>query len=261
LPWAEAVILLIIIGNITFRWVLHDVDISSWQFPSLVSDQRLSLAGYWLAMIGLPLFQFMVLRWLWRWMIWFRLLHLISKVRLILLPTHPDKSGGLGFMGEPPVPFSMLTLALGIVISAFIAGRMVFFEAHLADFYVAIGTFVFVCILINVIPLMVFFASLRKSRIAGIFAYSALIDRHHREFTQKWLGPKPENELLIGNADISSMCDFTPVYEAIEGMKPFPFDLKIMISTVVVSIIPLVPLLALEMPIADLLKALMGLLL
>lgn len=260
MPWAEAVFLLIIIGNITFRWVIHDIVISTWQIPD-ASAQHLSLAGYWLFIVSMPLFQFMILRWLWRWAIWFRLLHLISKIRLYLLPTHPDKSGGLGFLGEPPVPFSMITMAFGIVVSAFIAGRMVFFNASLSDFYGAIAGFVFICILINIIPLLVFFSALRKVRISGIFEYSALVDRHHREFTEKWFGLNPDKELLIGNADISSMCDFTPVYEAIEGMKPFPFNLKIMLSTILVSIMPLLPLLALEMPVGDILKALVGFLL
>jgi hypothetical protein len=44
-------------------------------------------------------------------------------------------------------------------------------------------------------------------------------------------------------------------------MTPFPFDLKAMLATVLTSIVPLVPLAALIMPIGDLLKLLVGLVL
>ena len=259
--WAEAIILVLIIGNIAFRWVAHEVTVSSWQFPDVHEDQNPSRAAFWLLTVSIPIFQFIVLRWLWRWIIWFRLLLLISKTPLNLTPTHPDKAGGIGFLGEPPAPFSMITMTFGIVISAIIASKMIFSNALLPDFYVLIGVFIFICILINIIPLLVFFKPLRKTRVKGVFDYSALIQHHHLQFTDKWLKSTSGEELLIGNPDISSMCDFAPVYDSIEKMNPFPFNLKIMLATIVVSILPLLPLVALTMPLAELLKVLVGFLL
>jgi len=256
--WAEAIILLLIIGNIAFRWVTHEVTVSSWQFPEINADQKISQAAVWLLTVSVPLFQFIILRWLWRWIVWFRLLQLISKTPLNLTPTHPDKAGGIGFLGEPPAPFSMVTVTFGIVISGIIAGRMIFFHELLSAYYPLIGVFVFICILINILPLLIFFKVLRITRIRGIFEYSALIQKHHLEFTTKWFKSASTDELLIGNPDISSMCDFTPVYDSIENMHPFPFDFKIMLATVIVSIFPLLPLVALMMPISELLKVLVG---
>jgi hypothetical protein len=115
--------------------------------------------------------------------------------------------------------------------------------------------------MINIVPLLIYFKPLRRTRINGIFAYSALIQKHHLQFTDKWFKSASTDELLIGNPDISSMCDFTPVYESIESMHPFPFNFKIMIATVIVCIIPLVPLIGLTMPLGDLLKVLVGFLL
>jgi hypothetical protein len=259
--WAEAIIVILIIANITFRWVSNEVTVSSWQFPDIHADQNPSRAAFWLFTVSVPVFQLIVLRWVWRWIIWFRLLWMISKTQLNLTPTHPDKAGGIGFLGEPPAPFSMMTLAFGIVISAFIAGKIIFLQAHLSEFYVLIGIFVFICILINIAPLLVFFKSLRKTRIKGIFTYSALVQRHHLEFTEKWFKSASSGELLIGNPDISSMCDFAPVYQSIESMNPFPFDLKTMLATVIASVLPLLPLLTLTMPLGELVKALVGFLL
>jgi hypothetical protein len=67
-----------------------------------------------------------------------------------------------------------------------------------------------------------------------------------------------DKEMLIGNPDISSMCDFTPVYESIERMTHFLLISKSMLATVLASIVPLLPLAAMIMPIGDLLKLLVG---
>jgi len=131
----------------------------------------------------------------------------------------------------------------------------------LESFYILIGVFVLICIMINTVPLLIYFGPLRITRIRGIFTYSALVQKHHLQFTEKWFKSADNDELLIGNPDISSMCDFTPVYESIENMHPFPFDFKIMLATVLGSIIPLLPLILLVMPITDLLKVLVGFLL
>jgi hypothetical protein len=208
--WAEAIILVLITGNIYFRFVKHDVEISSWQFPDGNADQKASWAAWWLLTVSMPIFQFIVLRWMWRWIVWFRLHWMISHINLNLSPTHPDKAGGIGFLGEPPAPFSMVTMTFGIVISAVIASKMIFFEKHLDDFYIHIGVFVILCILINMLPLVIYFKPMRLTRIKGIFEYSALVQKHHLQFKDKWFVSTTNDELLIGNADISSMCDFTP---------------------------------------------------
>lgn len=260
-PWTEGFFILFILANISFRWVIHDVVVSSWQFPEIEATSAASAATWWFVTISIPIFQFIILRWLWRWIIWFRLHFMISKSNLNLSPTHPDKAGGIGFLGEPPAPFAMLTLALGLVLSAVIAARMIFNNHQLSQYYVLIGVFIFLCIVINIVPLLVYFKPLRLARIRGIFEYSALIQKHHLQFTSKWFESNTNEELLIGNPDISSMCDFSPVYDSVEKMHPFPFDIKTMVTVVLTSIVPLIPLAALIMPVGELVKVLVGILL
>ena len=257
--WAEAFMLIFIVANISFRWVTHEGNtVTSWQIPDVNIELAPSHAAWWFLTVSIPIFQFIILRWMWRWFIWFRLHLMISKAKLNLTPTHPDKAGGIGFLGEPPAPFSMVTIAFGIVISSIIASKMIFFNEPISKYYYLIGIFIFICILINIIPLLIYFKPLRMTRIKGTFAYSALIQKHHLEFTEKWFKSATNEELLIGNPDISSMCDFTPVYDSIENMHPFPFDFKIMLATILASVIPLLPLVLLMMPITELLKVLVG---
>jgi hypothetical protein len=65
-------------------------------------ESRQQPPGYWLAAVSLPIFQFILLRWYVRFFIWFQFLWRISKLDLRLLPAHPDRAGGLGFLGAAP---------------------------------------------------------------------------------------------------------------------------------------------------------------
>ena len=56
---------------------------------------RPSLAGWWLAFVSLPLFQFLLLRRYFRLIIWKRFLWQVSRIELALMPTHPDRCAGL----------------------------------------------------------------------------------------------------------------------------------------------------------------------
>ena len=46
-----------------------------------------------------PILQFLLLRWFYRLAIWARFLWQVSRIQLSLIPTHPDRNAGLGFLG------------------------------------------------------------------------------------------------------------------------------------------------------------------
>ena len=79
------------------------------------SDGRLqpSLAGWWLGCVSLPLFQFLLLRWYFRLFIWARFLWQVSRIELRLMPTHPDRCGGLGFLAAVSYAFAPVLLGPG----------------------------------------------------------------------------------------------------------------------------------------------------
>ena len=61
---------------------------------------RLTPPGYWIAFVSIPLFQFLLLRWYLRLFIWSRFLWQASRLNLDLIPTHPDRAGGIAFLGR-----------------------------------------------------------------------------------------------------------------------------------------------------------------
>lgn len=89
------------------------VNASTWYVGGVGAELRLSMAGYWLAYVSLPLYQFLLLRWLFRILVWPRFLWQVSRLNLHLVPTHPDRAGGLGFLAQSAAAFMPLLLSQG----------------------------------------------------------------------------------------------------------------------------------------------------
>lgn len=254
----DFVILVIIVVIISGRWTEAPEGLSYWmQEPT---TRTISLAGMWNIIISLPLFQFILVRWFWRWCCWFYYFYKISKLPLSLHPAHPDLSGGLGFLGMPPSPFMMVNFAMAALCAAVAAERIIFMDHKLADFYVILGTLAVITVLMNVLPLLVFIKPLAAARRKGIFEYSALVQQHHMEFDQELLRGDKKTSLL-GNPAASSMADINGSFDTIMKMRVFPFDLKIMASSILIVGIPILPLLAFEYNLVDILKKILSMLL
>lgn len=255
---ADLIMLFIVAANIAVRWMAKPHELSHW-FLSPGEQTGISWAGVWLISISLPVLQFIILRWLWRWVIWFIYFYKISKMPLKLNPAHPDLAGGIGFLGMPPAPFFQVTLALAVLFAAAIAQQIAFLHRQLSDYYVLMGSYVLISILLNVLPLLVFMNPLLSHRRRGFFEYSALIQNSHREFDEKWLNKNGE-EGLPDNKDVSTLAAFNLSFNAISSMRIIPFDLKIMASSIILAILPMVPLFAFEYNWLDLLGNIFSLL-
>jgi hypothetical protein len=251
--WPDIVILIVIISNILFRFIsVGASQISIWIFLPGNQPSSVSWAGFYLAFICGPLFQFILIRWIWRWIIWFIYFRKLSRLPLKLNPAHPDMAGGLGFLGYPPGPFIQVVFALAILFSTAIAEKIYFLHEKLQDYYPSMAAFALLILIFNILPLMVFMNPLIAQRRKGFFEYSALIQEHHRQFDEKWLR-KEHEPVSPGISDASSMADFNGSFEVVKNMKTLPFDMKIMVSTCIFAILPMLPLLAFEYKIADLL--------
>src|SRR6185436_519355 len=89
------------------------LDVASWYGVPADGKLQPSLAGWWLGCVSLPLFQFLLLRWYFRLFIWARFLWQVSRIELNLMPLHPDRCGGLGFLSSVSYAFSPVLLAQG----------------------------------------------------------------------------------------------------------------------------------------------------
>jgi hypothetical protein len=241
---------LVIVGN--KEMAIHA---STWYITRTDAGTSFTWAGVWLFGFCAPLFQFLTYRWLYRLFLWFQFLHRVNKLDLQLFPTHPDEAGGLGFVGETQRFFGIILFALSIGTAGVLANSIVYDKVPLQNFTAAIGTYVVVAIIIIVLPLIVFSGRLLRTKRIGLHQYGSLATAYTGLFQRKWIGHyNPENEPLLGSADIQSLADLGNSFSFIEKMKPLPIDVKTLLHLAVASLLPMVPLLLAVMPLKDLLK-------
>ena len=110
------------------------IDAATWYATPSVDGPRFTLAGMWLGYVSLPIFQFLLLRWYFRFFIWARLLWQVSRIELHLVPTHPDRSGGLGFLTGMINAFVPVLIAHGAMLAGNLANRIFYLGGQLFAF-------------------------------------------------------------------------------------------------------------------------------
>jgi hypothetical protein len=234
------------------------LDVTSWYGVSTDGRLQPSLAGWWLGCVSLPLFQFLLLRWYFRLFIWARFLWQVSRIELRLMPMHPDRCGGLGFLALVSHAFLPLLLAQGALLAGLMAERIFFAGAKLLDFRLELIGTVAVMVFVILGPLLVFGPKLAAAKRMGLREYGTLAERYTREFDDKWLrGGAPADEPLIGSADIQSLADLCNSFEVVKGMRIVPFNLQNVVQLAVVTLLPVTPLLLTIFSLEDLLLSLL----
>jgi hypothetical protein len=254
---AEVILVAIayILSYVAFRST--PAHISTWYRTVTDTGYSLTWAGIWLLAVCTPLYQFLILRWLWRLFLWFRFLARVSHLDLQLFPPHPDQAAGLGFIGEGQRFFGILLFAFSIGSAGVLAREIVYGKIPLSYFAPAIGAYVVIALILIVAPLAVFTGILIKTKRVGLRQYGTLATAYTGLFHKKWIWHQnPENEPLLGTADIQSLADLGNSYSLVEKMAPLPVDIRTVAHLIVASLLPLVPLLLTVMPLASVLKLL-----
>jgi len=260
---AEVLLILIVyFFGIMVIWRQFVLMESSTWFAKVSGDiTELSLAGKWFAYVSLPFFQFLMIRWYFRLFIWARFLWQVSRVELRLIPTNPDRAGGLGFISNIVYAFVPLAMAHGVLLAGLLANRIFYTGAKLTDFKMEIATLVLFLLVLIVGPLLFFVPQLLNTKRKGLREYGSLAQRYDREFDDKWLrGGASADEKLMGSADIQSLADLGNSFDVIREMKiaPVTRDVFILISAAVLA--PIVPLALTMMPLEELIEKLFGIL-
>jgi hypothetical protein len=151
-----ALLLFVFTGGIWIWWHQIALDVASWYALPQGGRMNLTLAGYWFAFISGPVFLFILLRWYMRILIWFWFLLRVSRLKLHLLPAHPDRTGGLGFLGESTIAFAPLLFAQGALLSGQIASRILYNGQSLLAFKMTIIGFVVFFVVAILAPLFLF---------------------------------------------------------------------------------------------------------
>ena len=234
---------------------------ATWYAVPTAAGLQLSLTGMWYGYVSLPIFQFLLLRWYFRMFIWTRFLWQVSRIDLSLIPTHPDRVGGLGFLANTVYAFTPLAVAHGALLAGLIANRIFYLGAALPDFKVEIAVLVVFLLCMVLGPLLVFAPQLAQAKRTGNREYGTLAERYVREFDAKWLrGGAPADEPFVGSGDIQSLADLGNSFEVVRTMQIAPITRDAIVRLAAATLVPIVPLLLTMMPLEELLKTLFGVL-
>jgi hypothetical protein len=246
-----------------FRVDLPTHVFSWWAIPGPAGPQ-LTLAGWWYTVVAVPIFQFLLFRWLWRLLIWSAFLYRLSRLDLQLVPTHPDLAGGLGYLGTVQSHFAALSFAASAVLAGIFAEQILYVGAHAQDYPLPVAGIVLINLLVFIGPLLFFGPRLLAVKRRGLREYGVLATGYVRDFDTKWLrGPTRSEEPILGTADLQSLADLGNSFEVIRHMRTVPFGPALVTSVVAASLAPMLPVLLTVFPLDELvlkvLKLLRGL--
>jgi hypothetical protein len=258
------IVLLLVVFSFTISMVKAGIysglegDISSWMVSNSDGKQTFSIAGYWAVCVSIPTFQFLLIRWLWRYIVWTILLFRLSKSDLILLPTHPDRSGGLGIIMLAQRAFNLVFVASSVVISGQLMTDLL---NHPESFNTikneAIG-FIVICII-----LLIFFTiQLIRTKNEGLLHLSNLGAGMSQKFEKEWINKVPIAEKIEAmTVDPSMVYDYSGIFEAVQKMRPLPITPREIIGMSVMLLVPFIPILFIHFSVAELVQRIAGMLL
>ena len=230
---------------------------STWRSFVSESVHLRTFTGWWYLVVGVGLFQFLAWRWLWRLLIWYRFLWLTSRLDLRLIPTHPDRSGGLGFVGDAQKVFWIIVVALSTTFAGILANEIVYGRVPLASYEFPVGGFAVAVVLFFLTPLLMFTPRLIEAKDKSLRDYGALAITHHHLFDRKWVqGENPGGDPVLGTPEISSLADLGGAYDILVKMRAVPFDPADAIVLGLAALLPMTPLLLTIMPLDKLLELL-----
>jgi len=217
------------------------------------SEGRVGCILIWYASFCLPLFRFLILRWLWHLALWCFFLWRVQKVKLNLIPTHPDQTAGLGYLEVVHEHFAPLAVAVSLVYSAAFAEDISSGKMAFESLFRLVPLVLLAVAALLIGPLFIFSPRLWACRITGWRRYMGMASSYVDAFERKWIqGENPTGEPIIGTADLQSLADLTNSVNIVREMRWIPMGNRLLVSLSAAVIVPLLPLLLLKYPVTEL---------
>ncbi len=254
-PLAEAIILGLayassMIDAVAQVWEVRE----SWAGNLVDGHVQFSLAGWWALLVSVPLFYFLALRWFWRFVVLIRLLWDVSKLKLRLVATHRDLSGGIGFLGLYPLLFAGFVFAFSTVIASTALKLILYANFPPKSIAAPFVLLVVVVLVIFVGPLTVFMPALKRLKRQALLTYGVLACEHHRAFERKWINRGAVGVESLGAPEISSLADLTASVRTISDMRTIPAGKETVMPLLIATVVPWLPVVATQVPLVELLK-------
>jgi hypothetical protein len=215
-------------------------------------------AGWWGLLVSLPLLLVLLLGWLWRIALWTRFLWLMSRMKLRLIPSHPDRAGGLMFVGYSLEAFVPLAFALGVLGAGEVLNQVVHRGAPPEQFkYLATGVALFAVILFAA-PVLVFVRPLIQEHRRGILAYGAFAVRVGEQFERKWLSGQAVDAETLHDRDFAPTNSLYSITGRAFQMRRMPFEARSVLLLAGATLLPFAPAALFALPLDVVVRKLGG---
>jgi hypothetical protein len=213
------------------------LEAATWYSPAVGPGAEFSAAGWWLAYVSLPVFQFLLLRWYFRLFVWARFLWQVSRLDLRLLATHSDGVAGLAFLGSVSHAMAPLAAAHGALVAGVLADAIFHTGAKL-DRVQRRGRSWWWRSWCAWWSARCWCSRPGSRRPSGPAAapMALLAQRLAREFDTKWQGGgAPAGEPFVGSPDISALADYTSALNVVRTMQIVPFTRQALLQLAVAT--------------------------
>ena len=222
-------------------------------------------AGFYATFFALPLQTYIWVRWVAKISMWYWYLRQVSRFKLELVASHPDSTGGIGFLSEVQGKFALLILAYGISGVVAVVGYKIAIEhapLTLTPLWGLVVGFVIGAPLLFLAPLLLFTKQLGRTKKRALAAFREKATAGAKRVEERWLNrPYNEETETAVRGDLQQLDVLNKFYDRIHGMRVVPFDLKSagqLVGSAVGPLIPLIPyLFNLEGPWKDVFEALL----
>lgn len=212
-----------------------------------------TLAGHWYWFVCLPLFRFLMFRWLWRLGLWWYVLRRVAKLELHLVPIHPDGAAGLGYLEVVHAHFTPMVLALSSALSATFAEELSAGTMTFAVVYPAIALTLVLLAVLFLGPLFLFALKLWDCRVKGMSDYMELAAHYVNGFERRWSGAdESAQQHLLDKPDLQTLAALSDSVNIVRTMRWVPLSPLLVANLAIAALLPLLPLLLLKFPVGEL---------
>lgn len=259
---AEVVILAIaIVLSLTLYQRLLGMELSFWAVHYSPQGNILTLAGWWLICVSNPIFAFLLLRVLWRLIVWSILLRELAALDFRLVATHPDGHGGLAFLGQYPNSYTLFVFALSTVLASVIAHELIDSTLNIATYgYLMAGWLLFV-LLLFASPLAAFRKQLTQLKEQTLLAYSSQATRHLRASERELIGGNISAAKDAEQLSAEQIPDTSKMLPVVCKLSTFLLNREGLLPISAAALLPLVAAGATQLPFKEIFKVMKKLLL
>jgi len=240
---------------------LHHLSQSFWGANIDGGAISLTPAGWWCIVVSNPILYFLFLRSLWRHWVWSVMLRKLSRLEMKLVATHPDRNGGLGFIGEYPNAYALFVFGVSCVIAAALASHMLDAKVTATTFSTLMGIWLAIVLALFAYPLAAFQRPLSALKRETLFRCNALATQYFRNQERSVLGANTAVSGEKGEADTTDVADPSKVLDAAKKMSTILVHRSALVPVGLAALAPIMAAGMVKLPFKELLSIIKKLLL